>query len=78
MAEDHSQDDRAQAQELDARAAQVLDEMRMGAAAPNPCDTWRRIRSIVVAASNLKLIPANIRQVLKQVIEIADGFCPSS
>lgn len=79
MAQDFSQDELtrsyAQAAELDAQAAEALSAAGAAEAA-DPCAIWRRIRPLVVAASNLFFIPANIRNLLKQVIQLLDGFCP--
>lgn len=74
-----------EAADLDAEAAKVLaaedTSAEKAAFAANPLDTlcalWRRIRVIVVGASNLFFIPGNIRAVLKKLITVLDGICPS-
>jgi len=85
MPQDFSQDQLtrsyAEAAELDARAADVLGstgaaDMSMEAVAPQAlCDVWQRLRPIIEGASNLFLIPANIRAALKLLISLVDGLC---
>jgi len=72
-----------EAVDLDDQAAQALSSTEFTAAADaagNPlqtlCALWRRIRLIVIGASNLIFIPANIRAVLKQLIDVLDILCP--
>jgi hypothetical protein len=81
MPEDFSQDELtrsyAAAAELDAQAARVLGSDSDAAleGVPDLCGTWRTIRPIIEGASNLFLIPANIRRALKTLITVVDGFC---
>ena len=85
MSEEFSQDQQltrsyAAAAELDARAAELLGGAESAAAdiaGPDAlCTAWRRIRPIIVGASDLFFIPANIRAALKLLIRLLDGICP--
>jgi hypothetical protein len=86
MPEDYQQDEiargYAEVVRLDEQAAAVLAETADAASisdATNPidalCGIWQRVRPIVVGAANFPLLPANIRRVLKQLIEVIDGIC---
>jgi S-methylmethionine-dependent homocysteine/selenocysteine methylase len=65
----------AEAVELDARAAERLSQTDEQAATVEPCDIWREIRGDVVAVTKLKFIPANIRRLIEQVVDLVDRIC---
>lgn len=80
MAEEFTHDEQltrsyAEAVELDARAAERFGETAEEAFTVEPCDVWREIRPDVVAASNLKFIPSNIRRLLRIVVILLDQLC---
>lgn len=72
----------AEAARLDAQAAEAVAAIESeGASAAEGatdalCSVWRRIRPIIVGASNLFFIPGNIRAALKILIQVVDGICP--
>jgi predicted MarR family transcription regulator len=74
----------AQAAELDRQANEALNAHQASAraattAAFNPaqqiCEFYRRIRGVLVTASNFPLIPSGIRNILKELIRLLDALC---
>jgi hypothetical protein len=75
-----------EAAELDRQAREALQAhhaatREAAAAAFDPiaqiCEFYKKIRGVLVTASNFPLIPSGIRNVLKELIKLLDALCGS-